>query len=316
MSKKSAKTRVLVTGGAGFIGSNIAKTLLKRGFEVVVLDNLSRGSRKAIPAGARFVHGDIRVRKDIERAMKGVSYVIHCAALLVIPDSFKDPGRFFEVNVLGTINLLEVMTKMGVRNLVFSSSAGVYAEKNESPIHEDDKKFPYSPYGDSKLAMEHVMHSYHLANKMNITILRYFNPYGPGYNVTPAEHVVPVFFEKALKNEAFPVYGKGDMQRDYIYIDDLVDVHLLTMKQPGFNIYNVGGGKGTKIIELVKAIVKVTKSKSPINHVVTPKGYPQKMYANISKIRKELGWKPKVGINEGIKLTYDKWYKARLKIKD
>src|SRR5690606_17902862 len=148
---------------------------------------------------------------------------------LVIPESFSNVSEFLEVNVVGTYTLLDVMQEMGVTNLVFSSSAGVYAEDTTTPIHEDARKLPYSPYGDSKLAMEHVMHAFYLAHKMNVTILRYFNPYGPGYYVEPAQHVVPVFFTKALNNEDIPVYGKGTMQRDYIYIDDLVDAHLAAM---------------------------------------------------------------------------------------
>ncbi len=303
------KYKILVTGGAGFVGANISHELIRRGYGVVVLDNLSRGFIESVPKNAKFVHGDIRNKNDLKKALQGVDKVIHCAAKLVIPESFSDVSEFLEVNVIGTYALLDVMQEMNVKHLVFSSSAGVYSEDNKMPIHEDAKKFPYSPYGDSKLAMEHVMHAFFLANKINITILRYFNPYGPGYYVDPAEHVIPVFFNNALKNKNLPVYGKGTMQRDYIYIDDLVEVHIKAMDTHGFNIYNIGGGKGVSIAKIAREIIKVTGSKSKIKHVPTPKGYPHKMYADISKIKKELDWEPKTSIEKGIKLTYESFYK-------
>jgi UDP-glucose 4-epimerase len=309
MCPKVTPKSILVTGGAGFVGGNIAHELVRKGYEVTILDNLSRGFKRAIPKEARFVHGDIRNKNDVKKALKGVDTVIHCAAKLVIPESFSNVAEFLEVNVVGTYTLLDAMQELGVTNLVFSSSAGVYADVNASPIPETGLKDPYSPYGDSKIAMEHVMHGFYLANKMNVAILRYFNPYGPGYYVEPAQHAVPVFFEKALANEDFPVYGDGSMQRDYIYIDDLVDAHIKAMKAKGYNVYNVGAGKGTSINALVKAIIKVTGSQSKITYVPTPEGYPDKMYADILKIQKELGWTPKISLAEGIKKTYETFYK-------
>ncbi len=309
--KNSKKQTILVTGGAGFVGANISHELIRRGYAVVILDNLSRGFRHAIPTGATFVHGDIRNSHDVKKALKGVDKVIHCAAKLVIPESFSNIGEFLEVNILGTYTLLDAMHQMNIKHIVFSSSAGVYAENSDKPITEDARCVPYSPYGDSKLAMEHVMHAYHLATQMNVTILRYFNPYGPGYYVTPAQHGIPVFFEKALKNETLPVYGTGKMQRDYIYIDDLVEAHIKALDTKGYNVYNIGGGKGITINKVVKEIIKVTGSQSNIAHVQTPQGYPLNMFSDIRKIKKELHWEPKVSIEEGIKKTYESFYKLQ-----
>ncbi|MCC6639237.1 SDR family NAD(P)-dependent oxidoreductase [Candidatus Falkowbacteria bacterium] len=312
---KSRNKKVLVTGGAGFVGSAVCRELLRKGYFVVVLDNLSRGFKSAVPKGAQFIKGDLRNKNDVNKALKGVDCVIHCAAKLVIPESFSNPVEFLEVNVLGTLNLLNAMHEKKIKNLVFSSTAGVYSEKTKSPIKEYYEKIPYSPYGGSKLAMELIMHAYYLASGLNVTILRYFNPYGPGYFIDPPQHAVPMFFTKALAHQPIPVYGDGLMERDYIYIDDLASVHVKAMMQKGFKVYNVGGGRGVSIIEIVQEIIKVTKSKSEIKHVTTPPGYPARMFADISKIKKEIGWSPKVSLNAGIKKTYDLFYKNYKKAK-
>ena len=301
--KKGKREKILVTGGAGFIGSHLANYLIKLNYKVVVIDNLVWGFPKVLRPEIKFIKGDLRKKKEVFKALRGCQKVIHAAALINVWESYLKPELYFKNNILGTINLLEVMRQAGVKDIVFSSSAAVYSPQNKIPIPEEGKLQPLSPYGTSKLIMEELLYSYHRNYHFNVAIFRYFNPYGPGEYKFPPQHVIPIFFLKAFANQPLPVHGKGELIRDYIYIQDLVEAHLLGLSLKGFHVYNIGSGKGCPLRRLVKLILKISRSKSPIEYQIIPFGYKIHLYADISKIKKELGWQPKTPLEKGLKKT-------------
>lgn len=297
------KTKILITGGAGFIGGNIARALVKKNYQVRIFDNLSTGSLRAVPVEAEFIKGDLRKKSDLLRALNGIDQVIHAAAKLEVSESFLKPQDYLDVNVSGTLNLLQAMAEKKVKKIIFSSTAAVFDPSAHVPFKETSSVLPFSPYGSSKLAAEELINFFHISYGFDVSILRYFNAYGPGdYKKNPT-NVVPKFFQLARSGKTLPLYGDGKMVRDYIYIDDLVDAHLRALKLSGYHVYNAGSGRGSSAKQVVVEILKAADSKSQIFYGPVPVGYPPKMVADISKIKKELNWQPKVSLAQGIKKT-------------
>lgn len=300
--------KLLVVGGAGYIGSVTVEHLLKQGHEVVVLDNLSRGHRASVPDGAKLVEGDFGNDKDLDRAFGNkVEGVMHFGAHSLVGESVEQPALYFQNNVANGMRLLDAMMRSGVRNFVFSSTAAVYGEPPDSPIHEDFPHQPTNPYGDSKLAFEKILKWYSQAYQLRYTSLRYFNAAGAtearGEDHNPETHLIPVILQVArgLRDKA-TIFGDdyptrdGTCVRDYIHVSDLAEAHLIAMQhmlgEKAGGIYNLGSQQGFTVKEVIEAARKVTGH--PIPTQVGPRraGDPAELVASSERIKKDLGWKP------------------------
>ena len=300
--------KILVTGGAGFIGSHVVRLLLESGYQVVVLDNLSHGFRQNVDKRAKLIVGDIRDSRKTKEALKGIDAVIHMAGLIVVPESVADPVKYYDNNVLGAVNLLECMRDVGCRKIIFSSSACVYGTPDKLPIKEDAAVHPDNPYGATKAAIEVYLQTYHQIFNFDTIILRYFNPYGPGKMGKPITHAIPNFIKATLAKKPIPLYWKGEQIRDFIYIDDSARAHIDVLKLSGFNIFNIGTEKGIKVKDIVEEIFKIVGFRVPIADLGKRPGDVPANYASSAKLKKAVGWKAKVSLPEGLKRTIE-YYK-------
>ncbi|KKR51382.1 MAG: UDP-glucose 4-epimerase [Candidatus Curtissbacteria bacterium GW2011_GWA1_40_16] len=300
---------ILVTGGAGFIGSHVTKLLLDSGHEVVVVDNLSCGKRENVDSRAQFIEADIRSIPD--HAFKNVDSVIHMAGLIIVPESVEDPIKYADNNVIGTIDLLESMRKNDVKKIIFSSSACVYGTPATLPIKEDAPVHPDNPYGASKASIEAFLQAYNANFNFDVTILRYFNPYGPGEMHEPETHAIPNFIKAALAKKPIPLYWNGGQVRDFIYIEDLARAHVDVINQTGFNIFNIGTEKGVVVKDVLEEIFNIVGYEVPINDLGKRPGDVQANYASSEKLKKAVGWQAKVSLKEGLKKTID-FYRSLL----
>ena len=312
--------RLLVTGGAGYVGSGCATVLLENGHDVVILDDLSTGNADAVPAGAQFVEGDVadlapRVLTD------GPTFdgVLHFAAQSLVGESVQHPEKYWYGNVVKTLDLLEAMRAAGTPRLVFSSTAATYGEPESTPITEDAPTRPTNPYGASKLAIDHAITSYAAAHGLGATSLRYFNVAGAyagtGENRVVETHLIPLVLQVALgQRETISVFGTdwpthdGTAVRDYIHIRDLADAHLLALQTSTpstHRIYNLGSGSGFSVREVISACERVTGR--PIAAVDAPRraGDPAVLVASSARAMAELGWQPKHTDIDGI--VADAW---------
>lgn len=304
--------RILVTGGAGFIGSHVTNLLVEKGHEVTVIDNLSNGNREAVNPKANFIQVDLLDQNALEKILPGHNGVIHMASFIEVSESVKKPVEFAENNILGTVKLLEGMKKTGVKKIIFSSSACVYGKPEKNPITETDPLGPQvNPYGLTKVSMEQFCKLYHTLFNFDVTILRYFNPYGPGELHSPETHAVPNFIKAALAKQPIPLFWKGEQIRDFIYIEDLATAHILPLNLSGLHIYNVGTQSGIKVIDIVNKIFKIIGYTVPIDDKGNRVGDVPSLVASSEKIKKELGWKAKVSLDKGLRKTID-FYHSRL----
>ncbi len=304
---------ILVTGGAGFIGSNTTRLLCDQGYQVIVFDNLSTGYRKLVDKRAKFIKGDLLNRDEITKALKGVDNVFHFAATSYIKISIDDPIGCYNNNVMGTITLLEAMRKNKVKHIVSSSSAAVYGEPENISIKEDSNKQPLQPYGGSKLAVEAVLSSYYHSFGINSTSLRFFNAYGPFDEQRPITRAVPNWIKQVLNNQPISLYWKGKQLRDYVFVEDIAKAHLAVMNLDGYNYFNIGSGKGIFMIDLLKSIFKAIGKQTPITDLGERPGDPMSLVADTTKIEKAIGWKPSFSLDKGIKLTVDYFKNSRFK---
>jgi UDP-glucose 4-epimerase len=307
-------TKVLVTGGAGYIGAHVAHELLNEGYSVRIYDDFSNGLHKRVDGKFRdIVEGDILDREKLIQAMQGVDAVIHLAAKKAVEESVKNPLKYYENNFGGTLNLLAAMSVKGVKKIVFSSSAAVYSPNDKDAVEETDPTVPLSPYGATKLLSEELISSVGNAEKISHISLRYFNVVGsaiPEFGDNSKDNLVPKVF-LALKNGKRPeIYGTdyptpdGTCIRDYIHVQDLAKAHVAALKKTenGFTsaIYNVGSGKGYSVREMMNQI-SATLGKD-VNPQESPAraGDSPKLIASIKKIESELGWKPIATLKEMI----------------
>lgn len=304
--------KVLVLGGAGYIGSHTVKELLDRGFEVAIIDNLQTGYIEAVDPRAEFYKGDIRDKEFLRSALCGKGYdaVIHFAACSLVGESVTDPLKYYNNNVGGAITLLEVMVEAGIDKIVFSSTAATYGEPERVPILEDDRTLPTNPYGETKLAMEKMFRWTGKAHGIRFVSLRYFNACGAdasgkiGEAHNPESHLIPLILQVPNgKREAISVFGDdydtkdGTCIRDYIHVTDLADAHILAVeylaKGGESDIFNLGNGVGFTVNEVIESARRVTGHKIP--QIVSPRrpGDPAQLIASSDKARKILGWNPK-----------------------
>jgi UDP-glucose 4-epimerase len=312
--------KLLVTGGAGYIGSIVAKQLLTAGHDVVVLDNLDRGHRHAVPRGARLVVADLLDRDALGEALgERFDGVLHFAALAMVGESVSHPERYYRTNVCGTLNLLEAMNAAGIGRLVFSSTAAVYGQPDEVPIHEAAPTRPSNPYGASKLAGDAMIADFCAAHELGAVSLRYFNVAGAtnglGEDHHPETHLIPNILSAASGDKPFvEIYGTdyptpdGTAIRDYIHIEDLAAAHLLAFDgaHPGtHHVFNLGNGSGFSVKEVIAAAREVTGLEIPTREAPRRAGDPPMLVAASDRIRSELGWEPrKPGLEQ---IVADAW---------
>jgi UDP-glucose 4-epimerase len=287
--------RALVTGGAGFIGSHLARRLLAEGHQVVILDDLSMGKRANVPEGATFLHGDVRVLADVAQALQGVDVVFHDAARVSIRASVKEFYPDADTNFMGTLNVLRACAGSAVKRFVMASSMAVYSDSpTPTPIPETHPTEPLSPYGIAKLAAE--KYCLQLAREMGIGchVLRYFNTYGPGQAFTPYVGVITIFIRKLLRGEAPTILGDGEQRRDFVHVSDIVEANMAALAAPGDSggIYNVGTGRATSVNEVAELLCRrIDPSIRPV-HLAAHPAELRFSIADITRIQ-GLGFRPR-----------------------
>jgi UDP-glucose 4-epimerase len=305
--------KVLVTGGAGFIGSHLVDRLIQEGHEVVVVDNLSTGKRRNLNRAARFFKLDIQSWR-LERVFRNErpNLVMHLAAQMDVRKSMEDPIFDAQVNVLGMLNVLQQAIKHGVRKVVFSSSGGaIYGEQEVYPAPESHVTRPLSPYGISKLCGEQYLSYYQRVSGLQIVSLRYANVYGPRQDPDGEAGVVAIFIQKLLNNEQAIVNGNGRQTRDFVYVEDVVEANLAVMGQEIQGTYNVGTGEETSINDLLRILVTHTSSTYKEVHGPAKSGEQVRSVIDSAKLRQELSWEPRTELSEGLKRTVD-YFRERM----
>lgn len=302
---------ILVTGGAGFIGSHLVDNLIAQDHKVVVIDNLSTGRKENLNKEARFYQLDITDKK-IEAVFKKeeFDYIFHLAAQIDVRKSVKDPIFDAQVNILGSLNLLENARKFKLNKFIFASTGGaIYGDTDNLPTPESHPEQPVSPYGIAKLAVEKYLLFYQKNYGLGYTALRYANVYGPRQNPEGEAGVVAIFLDKLLKGEQPIINGDGKQARDYVYIADVVRATTGALEKKG-TIYNVGWGKETNVIELFQRIIKLGQFQAEEKHGPALKGEQQRSCLDCSKIEREWGFRPSFNLEQGLKETI-KWFRKR-----
>ena len=301
--------KVLLTGGAGFIGSHIAERLLAGGHSVVVLDNLYAGKMQNLKRCSddpnfRFIKGDIRDKKAVDAAIAGIDAVIHQAALTSVPLSIKNPKFIYSVNVAATMSLLESCVKNEVARFVFASSSSVYGAAKKMPVSENAPTRPLSPYGKSKLHVEKYCQKFWDEHGLETVCLRYFNVYGPRQTAGQYAGVISRFFDR-LRNKLPPIiYGDGEQTRDFVCVSDVVEATVMALgcEKAAGKILNIGTGKATSLNQLSRTFMKLMRCSNVKPKYVAPRaGDIRHSLANITKAKEILGYRPKVSLEQGLK---------------
>ncbi|HTY13446.1 MAG TPA: NAD-dependent epimerase/dehydratase family protein [Candidatus Omnitrophota bacterium] len=305
--------KILVTGGAGFIGSNVVDAYLDAGHEVHVIDNLTTGKKENLNPKAVFHQADLR-DKELDRLVGEIKpdVINHIAAQIDVRKSVTDPIYNAEVNEIGTLNLLQAAVKHKAKKILFSSTGGaIYGEvEKKSGAGEDHPQEPISPYAITKRSVEMYLFAYRALYGLTYTVLRYGNVYGPRQDPLGEAGVIAIFCGKMLNGETPTIFGDGKQLRDYIYVGDIAAANLLALTAGDNSIYNVGTGKGVSVNELFAHLKELFAFKGEATYAPPRTGELFRSVLSAKKIKKELGWKPKVSIKKGLKLTL-KWYKNK-----
>jgi len=305
--------KVLVTGGAGFIGSHLVDRLVQEGHEVIIVDNLVTGKRRNINRAARFYKLDVQSWR-LERVFRNErpNVVMHLAAQMDVRKSVEDPMFDAQVNILGTLNVLQQAIKHGVRKVVFSSSGGaIYGEQETYPAPESHVTKPMSPYGLSKLCGEQYLSYYQRTSGIQVVSLRYANVYGPRQDPEGEAGVVAIFIQKMLNNEQAVINGNGRQTRDFVFVEDVVEANLAVMGQDTQGTYNVGTGVETSINDLFRILIQHTGSTCKEVHGPAKKGEQARSVIDSTRLRHELSWDPKADLSDGLKKTVE-YFRERL----
>lgn len=304
--------RIIVTGGAGFIGSHISKVLLEAGHTVKVLDNLSTGFKENIDPRAEFLEIDLGNQEELTKALSGYEAVIHLANSIIVPESIAKPVEYAENNVVNSVKLLEAMRAAGVKKIIFSSSATVYGDSSDLPLKEDAPLgVQTNQYGASKVAMEAFIGVYHKLYNFDTIILRYFNPFGPNEKHSPETHAIPNFIKAVLKKEEVPLYWGGEQIRDFIYVEDLAEAHAAVLGLNGLQIFNVGTNTGTKVIDALKTIFNIVGYEVSIKDLGERAGDAAATYASSEKLKAATGWSAKHSLHDGLVKTIEYFKKSQ-----
>lgn len=318
---------VLVTGGAGYIGSITVRTLLESGHRVTVLDTLERGHREAVDPRAEFVEGSIADKDAVSSAIEGCDAVLHCAGLIEVAESQSQPERYWQANVAGPLELLHVMAERGVSALVFSSTAAVYGEPETTPIPESARTLPINTYGWSKLAFEAMIESFERAHGLRAVRLRYFNVAGAwpdgslGEAHEPETHIVPRILRSLAGGQCqFEVFGSdyptpdGTCVRDYLHVCDLARAHVLALERAhtgqGGEVFNLGSGTGFSNVEVVQACARVTGREVNVTYGPRRAGDPAVLVASSARAEEVLGWRRERGDLDTIVGDAWRWHKS------
>jgi UDP-glucose 4-epimerase len=305
--------KVLVTGGAGFIGSHLVDALIQRGHQVVVVDNLSTGRLENVNPAAIFHRVDIS-SPELERIFQKErpEIVNHQAAQTMIQKSMEDPVFDAKQNILGSLNLILQCLRFGVKKIVYASSGGaVYGEPNYRPVDESHPINPISYYAISKHTVEHYLHLSHLENSLSYTVLRYSNVYGPRQSPKGEAGVVAIFTRQMLQGERPTIFGKGDKTRDYVHVSDVVTANLLAMERDGNGVYNIGTGVETSDQEIFNLLAELIGYQGNPHYAPVRKGEIYRICLDWSKAQKELGWQPQFLLREGLTVTVN-YYRSVL----
>jgi UDP-glucose 4-epimerase len=306
--------KVLITGGAGFIGSCIAKELALNGTDVVVLDNLSSGYRSNISGlrDVRLVEEDIRNAAAVDAAAAGVDVIFHLAASVGNKRSIDEPVKDAEINVIGTLRVLEAARRAGVRKVIISSSAGIFGELKTLPIREDHPVEPDSPYGASKLGAEKEGLAYAKLYGIEVVCLRYFNVYGPNQRFDAYGNVIPIFVFQMLRGEPVTIFGDGEQTRDFVNVHDVVQANIKAAMTPGVTgAFNIGSGTRISINDLVERLKAASGLNPVMRHGPPRAGDVRDSLAEISAARKAFGFKPAVAMDAGLS-EYIRWARTEV----
>jgi UDP-glucose 4-epimerase len=300
--------KILVTGGAGFIGSNLVDALIDAGHEVVVVDNLVTGQRRNINERARFYELDLR-GPEIEAVLAAElpDLIDHHAAHADVRESVDDPVYNAEVNVLGTVRLLHLAVKYGVRKLIFISTGGaIYGEPQVLPCTEDHPATPLSPYGTSKLAGELYLETYRQTFGLDYTVLRYANVYGPRQDTDAEEgRVIAIFTQLMLAGRTPRINGTGQQQRDFVYVGDCVDANVRALTGGSGQVFNIGTGKPTSILQLADTLRELTGYSGQLDFGPERAGEVQNIFLDWSRAKEQLGWQPRMALEQGLRETVE-----------
>jgi len=298
--------RFLITGAAGFLGAPLANRLIQEGHRVVGLDDLSTGDPERLSPEVHLVRGDVNDRPKLWSLLQEVDCVYHLAARVIVPESVLYPREYNQVNVGGTVTLMEAMRDVGVRRVVFISSGTIYGNQKTQPVRESCRPNPRSPYAVSKLSAEYYVRSIGDLWGIETVCLRVFNAYGPGQRLPPTNApVIPYCIRQAIDHGTIVIHGDGTQTRDYVYIDDVVDAMAISATLPDIKrlIINVGSGKETSVKDVIKQVLDITQAKPEIVTNKTHDSGPSRMRADLGLAEKKLGYKPKVSLAEGLTRT-------------
>lgn len=307
--------KILVTGGAGFIGSHIVEHFQGKAMEIRVLDNLRTGSRHNLEGlDCTFIEGSVTDREIVRQAVKDVDYIYHMAALVSVPESMHQISECIDINVKGLINTLDEASAAGVKKIVFASSAANYGDNPEVPKLETMCPEPKSPYAITKLDGEHYLEMYHNEGKIRSTSLRFFNVFGPRQDPDGAyAAAVPLFIQKAINGENITIHGDGEQTRDFIYVKDVVEALVFAaMDDELHGVYNVGYGEQTTINQLADHILKMASTSSQITHDPERAGDVKHSRAAVDKLR-GAGWNPHFDLEQGLAATFE-FFKSKPKL--
>jgi UDP-glucose 4-epimerase len=300
--------RTLITGGAGFLGSALANALVEKGHDVLVLDDLSAGDPERLDPRVLFHRGSITDRPKLWTLLQDVACVYHLAARVLVAESILYPQDYNEVNVAGTVSLLEAIRDVGTPRLIFTSSGAIYGDQTQQPIDESTSPNPLSPYAVSKLAAEHYIHTLGALAGFSTIALRIFNAYGPGQPLLPSHSpVIPRFIHQALGGGSLIIFGDGEQTRDFVYVTDVVRALVAALDIPvnRHDTLNVGSGREVSINDLANQILQLTDSDSNIIHSPVKSGGVSRLRADLTLSADVLGYKPRVPLQEGLKRTLE-----------
>ncbi len=304
--------KVLVTGGAGFIGSHVAEAYAAAGHEVVVVDDFSTGRAENVPAHIRVYRADIRSARLAEIfAGERPDVVSHHAAQISVNASVRDPRHDAEVNVLGSLNVVHCCLRYGVRRLIYISSGGAaVGEPRYLPVDEQHPVDPLSPYGVSKHTVEHYLYLYRQMGGLDYVILRYPNVYGPRQDPLGEAGVVAIFTGQMLRGEQVRINGSGEQERDFVHVADLARANLLALAAPAGEMYNTGTGVGTSVNEIFRLLADATGyTREPVHGPPLP-GEVFRIYLDSRKAERDLGWRPEIGLKDGLRQTVE-WFRSK-----
>jgi UDP-glucose 4-epimerase len=304
--------KILITGGAGFIGSYVADAFIREGYKVLIVDNLSTGIEENIPRDADFVKCDIRERTLLEKVFSDFKpdMVNHHAAQINVRQSVEDPAFDAEVNIIGTLNLLELSIRHRIKRFIFASTGGaIYGEPERLPADETTPPMPISPYGASKYAVESYLGYYRAVYGLEYVALRYSNVYGPRQNPHGEAGVVAIFCSRIMSGKPCVIFGDGSQTRDYVFVEDVARANILGINAP-VGKYNIGTEIETSVNELVMVMRRVSGRKFDVEYAPPRPGEVQRISLDTNLTKRVLGWSPKVNLEDGIRQTW-MWFSKR-----